>query len=156
MLEHKAVYDKLVSECEFKISNNPHFSELTKFLESRDGCYLAGTEFPDSSFARIMSSKYNTPYENPTEKFIEEVGEENVIKMLSFNNGVSQINAKYFPSNYGSQDIDDVLFYKLASTYRNIIIEKIRKRYDDPGDILAQLSKEVRDEKLTDLLKTNA
>jgi len=62
------------------------------------------------------------------------------------------MNSKYFPSNYGSQSQDHVLHYKMLTHYRNLIVQRLTE-YDEPEKILKELQTEVRDEKLTDILK---
>jgi hypothetical protein len=58
-----------------------------------------------------------------------------VADFIRFNIGVSRLNAKYTPSNYGSQDQDLELYYDMNRLYRNILLEKAKYHYDEEGDI---------------------
>lgn len=147
-LEHKSVYEKLASECKYK---------GTKDLKSIISRYhrdikLDGIGFSDFGFSKSMALIQGTTYIDPIDDFVEKIGEKSILEFLSFNDGVSTLNGKYFPSNYGSQSQDHALHYKMLSHYRNIIVKKIGD-YDDADLVLKELQSEVRDEKLTDILK---
>lgn len=146
-LEHKSVYDKLANECKYE--NKDLKTNLSRYGRELK---LDGIGFSDFGFARAMANTSGVPYVDPIDAFIEKVGERSIIEFLSFNYGVSALNAKYFPSNYGSQWQDHALHYKMLSHYRNLIVNKISE-YDEPEEILNSLQSEVRDEKLSDILK---
>ena len=150
-LEHKLVYDKLVTECRVSYDRK----ELIEYIcqwGTRD-VLPAGARFPDAFMSKYIAEKSGIEYKDPVEEFINKIGEQTILDFLSFNNGVSTINGKYFPSNYGSQSQDHVLHYKLLSLYRNLMIEKLRN-YDEQEEIIQQLQAEIRDEKLIDILRT--
>jgi len=127
-LEHKSVYDKLSSECDI--------SDIK--LEIRRIYF--------SSNIRV-NGKGDT---DPVDKFIEEIGEDEIKAFLSFNISMSILNSKYFPSNYGSQMQDHVLHYKMLTLYRNLIVKKLSEY--NSKDILTQLRSEIRDETITNLI----
>ena len=148
-LEHKSVYDKLVTEGEYEIES---IDDLKTQLESglRDHISPGGERFGER-FDRMLAKHKGIPYVDKTELFINQIGEKTIREFLYFNSGVGNLNSKYFPSNYGSQSQDHILHYKMLSLYRNIIVGKLSK-YDDHESILKDLRTEVRDERITDIL----
>ena len=149
-LEHKSVYDKLAG-MDFYTGKNP-LNIITEMTNYGRTIKFDGIGFYDSSFARILSKSSGIPYVDPIKEFIDKIGEKDIMDFVSFNYGVSELNAKYFPSNYGSQSVEHVLHYKMLTHYRNMIVKKFSK-YDEPERILEELKSEIRDEKLTDILK---
>ena len=114
---------------------------------------LDGIGFSDDDFlAKYMAKEHGIEYVHPAKKLIDKVGEEPILSMYAFHTAREVLNSKYFPCNYGSQSQDFALHYKLLTTYRNLIVDKISE-YDDDGEIINSLRTEVRDEQLTNLLK---
>lgn len=148
-LELKSVYDKLSSE--FKEKNTKE--EIKTYLK-RSGRELKidGIGFSDSMLGSILAMKSGIEYVDPADSFIDRIGIKDISDFISFNDGVSTLNAKYCPSNYGSQSQDHPLHYKMLTFYRNIIVSKLGS-YEEPERILSELQGEIRDEKLSDILK---
>jgi len=143
-LEHKSVYDKLAAECRIKISD--YAVSLKRHVTTHLMRYGRDLKLDGLGFSDFGASRSHV------ESFIKEVGEKEIMEFLSFNMGMHIMNSKYFPSNYGSQSQDHVLHYKMLTHYRNLIVQRLTE-YDEPEKILKELQTEVRDEKLTDILK---
>lgn len=50
--------------------------------------------------------------------------------MIRFNWSVSTLNAKYQPSNYGSQDDSIMFHYEMLKCYKSVVKEKLKERMD--------------------------
>lgn len=146
-LELKSVYQKLTTECVYLIDNLIHDLES----RSRD-INPSGERFGDNGFSRIIANHKGEKFIDKTELFIDKIGDKTIKEFFYFHRSLSTLNSKYFPSNYGSQSQDHVLHYKMLSLYRNIIVKKL-SRYEENDTIINQLRTEIRDEKLTDVLK---
>lgn len=155
-LEHKSVYEKLSSMDLYKDDFQYGGMSCIEILEQKTNYpksyKLDGIGFSDSRFARILSKSSGITYIDPIKSFVDIIGENDIMEFLSFDSGISTLNGKYYPSNYGSQSQDHVLHYKMLTHYRNIIVNKFKK-YDEPERILEELKSEIRDEKLADILK---
>ncbi len=154
-LELKSVYDKLSKEGVFSFSNSLKPYSLETYLShsyNNDKFMISGQKFPDTTFDKIVSQAKGIKYENPIETFINNIGEGAILEFIYFNHGVSMVKSKYFPSNYGSQTPEHILHYKMLSLYRNIIVNKL-SNYDNYDEIMNELKQEIRDEKLSDVLK---
>lgn len=148
-LEHKSVYDKMVSEYLTDIKDLPY--HIRSYSGTR-GLKINGTRIGDDSISVFMAQKTNQTYVDPIIEFVNKIGKEEILNFISFSDAISVLNSKYSPSNYGSQSQEHTLHYKLLTLYRNIIVKKLGE-YDDNDKILEQLRTEIRDEKLIDVLK---
>ncbi len=70
-----------------------------------------------------------------------------ITDFIRFNRGVALINAKYYPSNYGSQDQDFKLHFKLNKLYRNILVDGIN-RWKEDEDIAVEIKSDDREESI--------
>jgi hypothetical protein len=147
-LEHKSVFDKLSSEY---YSEKKATEELKQEYTNRE-MKLNGNRFTDSFLEKMLAKEAGVEYVDPKDKFINEIGIKPIAEFMAFNTSMAVLNSKYFPSNYGSQSQDHVLHYKMLSLYRNIIVKKF-ERYDERDQIIKELQSEIRDEKLSDVLK---
>lgn len=69
--------------------------------------------------------------------------------MLRFNTCITRLNAKYQPSNYGSQDGCLSLHNEMVRCYRNILRDKMIKysEYDDDDYFAVKLSEFLSDDR---------
>ena len=153
-LEHKSVYDKLASE--FVSSDSKRFDTKVRLKRSYGSNDIRpnGKGFTDDFMSRYLAEEKGITYVDPTESFIELIGEDVIRGFLSFNDAMMVMNSKYFPSNYGSQSQDHVLHYKMLTLYRNLMVKRLAE-YDEPEEIFNQLKSEIRDEKLSDIFNAN-
>lgn len=148
-LEHKSVYDKLASE----FTSDDIKTKLKRGYGSSD-IRVNGKGFRDDFMSRYLAEEKGITYVDPTESFIDLIGEDVIRGFLSFNDAMMVMNSKYFPSNYGSQSQDHVLHYKMLTLYRNLIVKRLAE-YEDSEEIFNQLKSEIRDEKLSDIFNAN-
>ena len=148
-LEHKSVYDKMVSE--FKHDKLTP-SILQEIKRSGRELKMNGAGFSDDDFlGKYLAKEQGIEYVDPINKFIEYVGEDSILSMYAFATSMHVLNSKYFPSNYGSQSQDFALHYKLLTLYRNIVVNKLSDYEGD--DVINSLREEIRDEQLTNILR---
>ena len=79
------------------------------------------------------------------------IDEQYFMDFISFHLLLNDLNSKYFPSNYGSQDQDYVKRYELLSKYLNIVSTKINENiYENGSDFedYDRLKAKIREEKI--------
>lgn len=99
-----------------------------------------------------------TPYSHDSRRqpieLIKQVDSKEITDFVRFNQTISNLNAKYQPSNYGSQEQDYKLHLEMLRCYRECIKDKLSK-YDYDGDhdiLISEMVSDERDDKLTDVL----
>lgn len=122
------------------ISKFNGYEHLTAYLKR---CHIDGTIYDYSS-------------RNLPKQLLSVVTEKEIADFIRFFNGVSRLNAKFQPSNYGSQDQDLKLHYEMLKVYRKSLQDKILKYSDEEDDfyneIIAEVKSDDRDDKIMEVL----
>lgn len=71
-------------------------------------------------------------------KLLDMVNQKEISDMIRFNWTISTLNAKYQPSNYGSQDESILLHYEMLKAYRKVVKNKLTERlqWGDEDDVI--------------------
>jgi len=103
-------------------------------------------------FADKMALSGRDRYNDDAEDVVKVVDSKLIADFIRFNYSVSHLNAKYAPSNYGSQSQEYGLHYDMLKTYRKIIIDKISNDYDNEA-LVNRIKCEVKQDDREDTLR---
>jgi hypothetical protein len=119
----------------------PRYKEYPNITTFIQRCHLDGTLY---DFATHRQPK----------SLINSVDEKEIADFVRFFRCVSNINAKFQPSNYGSQDQDLLLYIDMIRCYREHLSNKLEQSNDDCNydAHLNLLKSDDRDDKLINLL----
>lgn len=102
----------------------------------------------------IDGGQYTYDSRNQPIELLKNVNNKEIGDMIRFNLSVSNLNAKYQPSNYGSQDESIMLHYDMLKCYREVIKNKLIDRLDymdqeeveEYAEIFAEMKADDRDD----------
>lgn len=101
----------------------------------------------------IDGKRYNRDSYTCPESLLNSVQESEISDFIRFDESLSKLNAKYQPSNYGSQSVEIKLHLEMIKCYRDIIVNKMGNDDEsDYSDELLEVKSDERDEKIIDTL----
>jgi hypothetical protein len=145
-LEHRSFYDYLSNE--FLPENQDPIKEFVRG-QYEPRFLIKGRRFLEDF---QLFRKELLKDDEDLDKVISKLDIDCLMKTIGFHRGVGRLNSKYFPSNYGNQDQDLELYFKVLTLSRRLIVEKI-KSYDDGKEVISRIKKEIRDEKIDEIFE---
>jgi hypothetical protein len=124
------------------------YENLTSYLKR---CHINGTR----TKYLIQSFCYDFDARRQPKELLDFVDEFEIADFIRFFMIVSNLNAKFQPSNYGNQDQDLRLHLEMLRSYKDCIIGKMMKydNYDGQyDDIIAEMKSDDRDDKIVQIL----
>ena len=120
------------------------YSNLTEYLKK---CHIDGT-------------CYDFDASRQPKELLSTVTEKEIADFIRFFLTISHLNAKFQPSNYGTQDQDFKIHYEMLKCYRDCVKDKMLEYsnsnyYDNDDDvtyILNDIKSEDRDDKILEIL----
>ncbi len=91
----------------------------------------------------LLDGKSTCDYNRELGDVIDQLNSKLLADFARFNCTVSRLNAKYCPSNYGSQDQDHKLHYNILKVYRDVITEKLLE-YEDDKDVINSIKADIK------------
>jgi hypothetical protein len=92
----------------------------------------------------LLDGKQTCDYSRNLGEVVDELDSKLLADFARFNCTVSRLNAKYCPSNYGSQDQDHKLHYDILKVYRGVIVDKIMEYEDDDNELLIGIKADIK------------
>ena len=109
-----------------------------------------------SSRLLLDGESYNHGDRNQPVELLKTVNSKEIGDMIRFNWSISDLSAKYQPSNYGSQDESIMLHYEMLKCYREVIKNKLIDRLDymdqDEVEEYEEIFAEIKADDRTDVI----